>query len=336
MKTTPKLPADVKDVIEEVTRRVDKDLQDMLKLEPMLSEGFLQHYGMPTRLLDVTDDLDIAAYFASGGKIGERGLICVFPLDVVSRNSIVIDLRNHPGAIRPRRQSALAFWNRKYVDVKSTDCIEQLQLKWFSFELQDEDALKYHEGNDNLLDAHTDPVAGMIQFLLDNMPKMDDRAAKWLSGEVVPAPFLAKGLDWHGPGQPNTTEPIPLSETSIKYNEEKERDNNYKRWSDNYPETDGYRLVKKLGEILRSLFPSEEVLGRLEPNWPGGKSIDFLIPSHKMAFVYRDSDTLDSLVSEAEQWCSANEYRLIKIDSPGAVTESSLRSRLKEILSKRP
>ena len=335
MKTNPALPTDVKDVIEEVARRVDEGMQDMLELEPMLSAGFLQHYGIPTELLDVTDSLDVAAYFASGKEVGKKGLICVFPLDVVSQNSIVIDLRNHPGAIRPLRQSAWALWNKQHIDIKSQDCIEQLQLKWFSFELQNKDILKYHKTNDDLLDARTDPVAGMIQFLIDNMPKMDDCAAKWLSKSVVPAPVVTKVIDWHSPGQPKTVEPIPRSETSIKYDEKKERENNYKRWSDKFSETEGHRLVKKLGEILHSIFPSEEVLGRLEPNWPDGKSIDFLIPSHKMAFAYQDSDTPDTRILEAEQWCSVNGYRLIKIDGSDAVTESSLRSRLEEILSKK-
>lgn len=239
MKTDPALPTDVKNVIEEVARRVDEGMQDMFELAPMLSAGFLQHYGIPTELLDVTDSLDVATYFASGGKVGGKGLICVFPLDVASQNSIVIDLRNHPRAVRPRRQSAFAFWNRKYIDIKSPGCIEQLQLKWFSFELQSEDSLKYHKAIGGLLDAHTDPVAGAIQLLLDNMPKMDDRAAKWLSESVVPAPFVAKTIDWHSPGQPKTIEPIPRSETSIEYDEKKERGNNYKRWSDKFPEMDG-------------------------------------------------------------------------------------------------
>ena len=124
-------------------------------------------------------------------------------------------------------------------------------------------------------------MAGVTQFLLDNMPKMDDRAAKWLSDAVVPGPFLTKPLDWYGPSQPRTVKPIPRSESSIKFDEKKERENNYKKWSDKFSETRPHRFVEKLGKILHSIFPSTKVLARLEPNWPNGKSIDFLIPSIK-------------------------------------------------------
>ncbi len=325
MKTDEALPDDVKNKIETVACCVDIKLQKMLEIEPMLSVGFLQHYGIPTKLLDVTTDLDVAVYFASGGKVGDKGRVCVFPLDVASQNSKVIDLRNHPKAVRPRRQSAMAFWSKQHIDIKSQDCIKELGLEWFSFELQDKDILKYHKGHHGLLDVHTDELAGVIKLLLDDMPKMDDRVAKWLSDRVVSAPLVGKVIDyWPDSGKPKTVELIPRSQTSIEYDEKKERHDNYKRWSDKYPETEAHRLVKRLGEVLHSIFPSEEILFRLAPNWPDGDSLDYLLRSRKMAFVYQPPDTLN--IPEAEKWCGDNGYRLIRIKGPDKVTEKFLRS----------
>jgi hypothetical protein len=60
-----------------------------------------------------------------------------------------------------------------------------------------------------LLDVHSDPIAGVLQLLIDSgrwssrvggrQPKLDDRAAWWLSRRLEPAPFSAIGeLDEKG------------------------------------------------------------------------------------------------------------------------------------------
>jgi len=325
----------VRDAIERVTTLLDSELQKFMSFNPMWSAGFLQHYGAPTELLDVTSSLDVAAYFASSGQVRGRGLLCVLPVDVISTNSIIIDLTKHPGAERPRRQSAFAFFHRKHLDLKSPDCIEELQLKWYSFTLQRSDISQYRS-QESLLDAHTDKVAGMLQFLLNNMDKMDDRVAKWLSDRIVPAPFVTKAIDWYGPGQPRTVELVPLYETSIGYEESRERLNNYQNWSVAFAENRTHRLVDNLGQFLRSIYQSDEVLYRLGPNWPAGTSLDFLIPNRKLAFVYQDLPPSDDAStakvnarignSVAEQWCDSNGYRLISIVGPDAVTEEHIRS----------
>lgn len=328
----------VRDAIEGVTTLLHLELQKWMEWNPMWSAGFLQHYGAPTNLFDMTSSLDVAAYFASWGEVRRSGLLCVLPADVISMKSAIIDLTVHPVADRPRRQSAYALYHETDIDLKSPECVEELQLKWYSFSLQPTDTLQYRSQG-GLLDAHTDQVAGVLQLLLNSMDKMDDRAAKWLSDRIVPAPFVTKAIDWYGPNQPRTVELVPLYETSIGYDENQERLNNYHNWSVAFAETRQHQLVKKLGQLLRSIYQPDEVLSWLEPNWPAGTSsrLDFLVPSRKLAFAYQgklpDQDDAGSGEvnarigdSAAEQWCDSNGYRLIAIARPDAVTEEHIRS----------
>ena len=137
MKSQSGLPRNVKFIIARVAKHVDAGLREFMgylslhdhKLtldDPMLSAGFCQHYGLPTKLIDATSRLDVMAYFASGGTVGEQGALCVFPVDVISKNSVAIALTRHPYGIRPHKQSAFAIFNKNYIDFKSIPCIGQL------------------------------------------------------------------------------------------------------------------------------------------------------------------------------------------------------------------
>jgi hypothetical protein len=147
--------------------------------------------------------------------------------------------------------------------------------------LQQTDKLLYH-GDGHLLDAHTDKVAGMLQLLLDDFDKFDDAAATWLSSKIAPAPFVTVAKEWYSPDQPKVVELVSLSDSGIPYEEEKERVRNHEKWSDKSAETRDHMLVKKMGHILRSIYPHDQVLARLEANWPAGNNVDFLVPSHKI------------------------------------------------------
>lgn len=337
MKNCKALPPEVKNTIEQVSINVNMELQRCLELDPNLSAGFLQHYGMPTELLDLSSDLDVAAYFASGGGIGNTGLICVVPLSTASRNSIVVDLRYHPRAVRPRRQSAFALKHRRHIDIKDNDCISELELVWLSFELQEQDILRSREKQHHLLDAHTDKFAGIIQLIMNSILKIDDHAAKWLSDKIVPGPVLGKKIDLQADSRdsrtftlvPRSSESFEIDEGERKRRREEEENARYKNytiWSEKIAETEPHRLVDRLGEILRQLFLSEEVLFRLAPNWPAGTAIDYLVPAAKLAFTYQQSHVDADL--EAEEWCGQNDYRLIRVVGADAVTVASLRMSL--------
>ena len=234
------LSLDVRTTIKDTVCALDQELQEFLNCPPMISAGFLQHYGAPTELIDVTASLETAAFFATG-IVGERGSICVFSVAEVVDRCVIVDLTEYPVAERPQRQTAYALFHKSHFDLKSHSAIADLQLKWFSFTLTDDDKLKYG-ANSELLDAYTDRAAGVLQLLMDNFDKISDTAAKWLSDRIVPAPFVTEVIDEYSPGQPRTVELIPLCESSLDYNEGRERESNYRNWSLAHPETRKHRL----------------------------------------------------------------------------------------------
>jgi hypothetical protein len=243
MRSDDAIPLRVRKVLESVSQQLDEDLQKFWNLHPMLSAGFLQHYGMPTELLDTTSSLETAAFFGSFGDVGSKGLICVMLVAFIANKSIIIDLTQHPMAERPRRQSAYAFFHHQYRDIKDPHCIDELQLKWFSFTLQESDVAQFRR-NDDLLDAHTDKMAGVLQLNLDNFEKMDDEVARWLADHIVPAPFVTRVLDYYEdkPDQPKTVKLISLEEAGMPYDEKAERENNYRKWSAAFPELRPHKL----------------------------------------------------------------------------------------------
>ena len=238
------LPQATKEKLESITKTIDLEFQKFANISPILSEAYLQHYGLPTTLLDITSRLDIAAYFASCGNVGDIGLICVFNYDDMDSDTSIIDLRNHRFAQRPQWQHAFGFSHNIFSDLKKNDCIERLALKWFSFTLTADDITKF-KTKDEILDAHRDMFAGQIQIIVDNFEKQEDSIARWLADNIVPAPFVTKVIDyWDSERrQPKTVELVSMEEAGMLYNEVVERENNYKKWSEMFPEIRPHKLL---------------------------------------------------------------------------------------------
>src|SRR4051794_41105747 len=70
--------------------------------------GLLQHYGLPTWLIDFTAHLGYAFAFAVAGS-SPIGRIAVLPLRAFTDTGGVVNLMEHPWAERPRRQAAFGM-----------------------------------------------------------------------------------------------------------------------------------------------------------------------------------------------------------------------------------
>jgi hypothetical protein len=103
--------------------------------------GFLQHYGFPTDLFDLSPSIETARFFAThGGDDHSAGVIGVFPFEKVEACFTLTDLSTHPEALRPRRQ--LAFAARPpvgIVDLKDPKCTSLLGGRWYRFRKTDAD-----------------------------------------------------------------------------------------------------------------------------------------------------------------------------------------------------
>jgi hypothetical protein len=222
--------------IEDILRckiRIQAKLVQQWNMSPMLAEGFLQHYGMPTNYIDVTHDLDVAVSFASDMKIGDVGRLCMIPLDSLEMQGQLIDLSHHPFAERPARQRALAWTSEQHRNLKDPETVKELGIKWYLFEFTEQDKLEF--GPDPLLlDAHSDRAAGTIELAMHGMGKIHDLAACWIADRLQPAPFVlvrspsAKERDvscvW-----------VSADDTGIPYEERNSRQSNYERWSEAFP-----------------------------------------------------------------------------------------------------
>lgn len=97
--------------------------------------GFVQHYGFPTDLFDLSPSVANTRFFACHGQEDRPiGVVGVFPRDAVEAVFTLTDLSRHPFALRPRRQHA--FTARPppgLMDLKSKACADLTGARWYAF-----------------------------------------------------------------------------------------------------------------------------------------------------------------------------------------------------------
>lgn len=120
--------------------------------------GIFQHYGFSTAFIDLTDDIRVAAHFASaGGSIGSEGRIMI-----VSKERLNDALFNNTSssAQRPFRQHAYFLLLPEGYDLLSDDFIKDYDVKYLKFHLSENDKMEFV--NSDLLDVKNDKVASDI------------------------------------------------------------------------------------------------------------------------------------------------------------------------------
>ncbi|MDO5979996.1 FRG domain-containing protein [Flavivirga spongiicola] len=100
-----------------------------------IAEGFLQHYGFPTDIFDISPSFDTAVIFSHLGNYDEEiGTICVADTIGLSKYYKVIDLSVHPFAKRPKNQIAFgAKHERGISDLKDSGLDNHFKIKWYKF-----------------------------------------------------------------------------------------------------------------------------------------------------------------------------------------------------------
>jgi len=256
LQADPCVSQEVKETIQRVKEQCDryiqKFLQDFNKLTKMKylrtdlnSLGYLQHYGMPTELIDFTSSLEVDAYFASVGTIGEKGLMCILPTDVFSHYDTqspegqIIDLTDNPTARRARTQKSYVVRLLKLTDLKDDRFVED-GVRWFEFTLTQTDKKDFHS-NHALIDLEGDQVAifvsQAVHAYVNELGKINDEAARWLADHIEAVPSIWKPQDVSGHNQ-EVWVPVSLKELvqAGKYSSERDlRDEYYRKWSLSYP-----------------------------------------------------------------------------------------------------
>lgn len=97
--------------------------------------GFLQHYGFPTDLFDLSPSFETARFFACYGRQRDTiGIIGVFLREQMEQYFTITNLSDHPFALRPNNQCAWAGRPRPgIIDLKSQMCDRLFRCKWYRF-----------------------------------------------------------------------------------------------------------------------------------------------------------------------------------------------------------
>jgi hypothetical protein len=97
--------------------------------------GFLQHYGFPTDVFDLSPCFNTARFFATYDKPEEQiGIIGAFERATLKGSFKITDLSHHPFALRPARQ--LAYSARPLGQIKNLKdplCDARFKSVWYKF-----------------------------------------------------------------------------------------------------------------------------------------------------------------------------------------------------------
>jgi hypothetical protein len=249
-------PSALQDILS-TTLALRRDLESAWELPTLLAQGYLQHYGLPTYDFDVSDSLDVACSFGSDLAVGEVGALCAMPTARLVEQVRLVDLRDHPKAHRPRRQHAWVITDpdRVHRDLKDPHTVNACEIRWAQFVMTDSDVETFRP-NPWLLDAHSDPAAGLIQVLMDSYEQIEDGAARWIAGRLQPAPFAF--LTVPDPNDPDrvAVEWVSADEAGIPYNETDVRTRNWRYWSRRFPRPVKKDLPAEWAEWVPDLDPT--------------------------------------------------------------------------------
>jgi len=147
---------------------------------------FMQHYHLPTPLVDVTTDLSVAVAFATevdpddDPESVRPGALYILRRSRLNAHGFRVSDRSRTRANRPNKQQALSLYLPDGIDLQQlpNDAVERIT---FSSSWQERSRLM----RPDLLDAHDDPVAGEVARLAYRCAHGDWAPDDPSSGRVV-------------------------------------------------------------------------------------------------------------------------------------------------------
>jgi hypothetical protein len=197
--------------------------------------GLLQHYGLPTTIIDFTGDLTSAFAFAASA---ERTVGRVAVLTLPECLERVIDFTDHPWAERAQRQAAFGVVPPDgIVDLKSEAARVQLGLRWYEFpvSLSDRDYLR--SKSEELLRWIDDPSAGFLRFhiteFVEAHGKLSPELTDWLLDRVPTAPYCYMAESFE---KTDVVAYFRSAKDLPAYDASAEREHSRRYWSSAHPE----------------------------------------------------------------------------------------------------
>ena len=214
----------------------------------------LQHYGLPTHIVDFTTMPDIAFNFAAFGKAAV-GRVAVMERAVAVDRTHTFDFRSHYWAERAQRQRAFGVMPADgLTDLKSEAARERLGIRWYQFPASPGDSRVFEAAYEELLRWTDDPSAGFLRFHITEFVKdtghLSPDLTDWLLRHVPPAPYcyLVQGFEQgHANVLYRSAKDLPV------YDEDAEREYSRRYWSSAYPSWSSADRIERIwnpvGEI---------------------------------------------------------------------------------------
>lgn len=170
---------------------IQKFVRQPYNLSEYEALAVLQHYGLPTIMLDFSSDPGVAMTFAIGDGGNDYGRIAVLPIGAYHRGISVANLRDHRWAVRPQRQGGfgVAKLNPPYnVDLKSFEARTELGIRWFEFPITENDRRAASERYKRLTSMEDDPTAGFLRHhvieYVEVFGKLPHELANWIVEKI--------------------------------------------------------------------------------------------------------------------------------------------------------
>ena len=230
--------------LDSISCRAEASFRDWMGLDPLTSAGYAQHYGLPTELFDFSQSLDVAIGFAVGDDSYWReprtALIGVLDVERAAGTAITVDLGGMmEWARRPFLQQAYGFFHRVHEDLKADELGPEAGIRWYEVAIAPDEAA-LHAPRPELLDAHGDRAAGMLQLVLDEIAAFDGGwpkpIASYFAGAIPAAPLVGR-RDPESKATDMTMELVSAEEAGIPFNQDQERELNFMVWSAQYPQS---------------------------------------------------------------------------------------------------
>lgn len=204
----------------------------------------LQHYGLPTIMLDLTSDPGVAMAFAIGRGSNDCGRIGVIPAAVFRKGVSIAELCDHGWAVRAQRQSGFAAARLKppLLNLKSSEALTQLGIEWYEFPVSQRDRDLARQRHDKLLSVRTDPTSGILRYhvieYVETFGKLPPDLARWIVGKIPMVPRLYRAIE--RTGDEFVVDHVAPGE--VDFDEDVERDHTLRYLSSDYSDDSKERV----------------------------------------------------------------------------------------------
>ena len=239
-------PSDRERLLELITQTVRRFAEDDYALEDRYAIGLMQHYGLPTCVVDFTAHLGYAFSFAAAGR-SDLGRVGVLPLRRLPKDRVV-DLTDHPWAERPRRQQAFGVIAPEgMADLKSRAVTSRLGFSWYEFPVSESDRRYFRGKTEALVGTSDDCTAGFLRHhmteYVEERGKVSPKLADWLLERVPIAPrcYVVETFD---ATERKVVVRHPLPNVLRDFDETREKESSRRYWSSAYRESSWDRMEK--------------------------------------------------------------------------------------------